>query len=79
MLTRGQYPFDLAIHINIKKYRALNPEPSPEYFSEYRGRKDLEFGPVLQTEFGREQLNANLLFDRMFRTETPSRLQMKYQ
>ena len=78
LLTRGQYPFDLAIHTNIKKYRALNPERSPEYFGEYRG-VNLEFGPVLQTDIGRVQLNANLLFDRTFRTETPSRLQMKYQ
>ena len=78
LLTRGQYPFDLAIHTNITKYRTLDPERRAEYFGEYRG-VNLEIGPVMQTDIGRMQLNANLLFDRTYRAETPSRTQMKYQ
>lgn len=78
LLTRGQYPFDLAIHTNIKKYRTLDPERRAEYFGEYRG-VNVEFGPILQTDIGRLQVNANLLFDRTYQVETPSALQMKYQ
>jgi hypothetical protein len=78
LLTRGQYPFDLAIHTNVTKYRTLDPERRAEYFGEYRG-VNVEFGPVLQTDIGRVQLNANLLFDRTYRSESPSRMQMKYQ
>jgi len=78
LLTRGQYPFDLAIHTNIKKYRTLDPERRAEYFGEYKG-VNVEFGPVLQTDIGRVQVNANLLFDRTYRAETTSALQIKYQ
>lgn len=78
LLTRGQYPFDLAIHSNIRQYRALDAERRAEYFGEYRGL-NIEFGPVLQTDIGRTQLNANLLFDRSYRSEASSRMQMKYQ
>ena len=78
LLTQGQYPFDFGIHTNIKKYRAFEGSDSLEYFGEYRG-VNVEFGPVAQTEIGRLQLNANLLFDRTYRTDLPNRMQMKYQ
>lgn len=78
LLTRGQYPFDLAIHTNIRKFRSLDPERRAEYFGEYKG-VNLEFGPVVQTDVGRTQINANLLFDQTYGAEKPSHLQMKYQ
>ena len=78
LLTQGQYPVDVAIHTNIKKYRTPEASRGLEYFGEYRG-VNVEFGPVLQTEFGRLQVNTNLLFDRTYRSDTPTRLQMKYQ
>jgi hypothetical protein len=78
LLTQGQYPFDLAIHTNVTKYRTLDPERRAEYFGEYQG-VNVEFGPVLQTDIGRVQINANLLLDRTYRSEAPSRMQMKYQ
>ncbi|MET0857176.1 MAG: hypothetical protein ABWY27_10540 [Telluria sp.] len=67
MLTQGQYPFDLAFHTNVE--RALDGS----------GEIGLEFGPVLQTEFGRTQLNLNLFFERDYRAEVSEPMQFKYQ
>ncbi|MDD0814351.1 hypothetical protein PSQ39_06885 [Curvibacter sp. HBC28] len=67
LLTEGQYPFDLALHSNL----ALNKGPGS-------GRL-LEFGPALQTEFGRTQVNTNLFWERSLQTERASRTQLKYQ
>ncbi len=81
LLTHGQYPFDLALHTNIRKYRAPSAGADVEYFGE-GGGVNLEFGPVMQTDFGRTQVNANLLFDRTYRTYRSAGaapLQMKYQ
>ena len=50
LLTQGQYDFDLALHSNlIRVYDGS-------------GAHSLEFGPALQTEIGRTQINANLVF-----------------
>jgi hypothetical protein len=67
MLTQGQYPFDLALHTNVE--RAMNGS----------GEVGVEFGPVLQTEFGRTQLNLNLFFEREYRTAQAEPMQLKYQ
>lgn len=67
LLTQGQYPFDLALHTNIERFRDGN-----------RGY-GVEFGPVLQTEFGKTQLNLNLFFERNYRAEQANAMQMKYQ
>lgn len=67
LLTQGQYPFDLALHTEIKRFR----NSSQGY--------GFEFGPALQTEFGRTQVNANLFFDRNYRSARTSHMQMKYQ
>lgn len=52
LLTRGQYPFDLAVHVQV-----VHPHDRSE-------PRAIEFGPVLQTDIGRTQLNANLFFER---------------
>ena len=78
LLTQGQYPFDLALHTTVRKYRAVSAGAAIEYFGE-GGGLNLEFGPILQTDFGRIQANANLLFDRTYRTASAAPLQMKYQ
>ena len=78
LLTQGQYPFDLALHTSIKKYRDPGFAGEVEYFDQRRGY-NVTFGPVLQTEVGRTQFNANLLFDRNYRAAQASRLQMNYQ
>lgn len=52
MLTQGQYPFDLALHTKVAKGH------------DAAGGYSIEWGPVLQTEIGRTQFNANLFFQR---------------
>jgi hypothetical protein len=78
LLTHGQWPVDVALHTNVKKYRAPEAGSALEYFAERRGY-NVEFGPILQTDIGRLQLNGNLLFDRDYRGEEANKLQMKYQ
>lgn len=67
LLTQGQYAFDLALHTRIERY----DDGARGY--------GLEFGPVLQTEVGRTQFNANLFFQRDYRTERANAMQMTYQ
>jgi hypothetical protein len=57
MLTQGQYDFDLALHTKVSRAR------------DSAGGYALELGPVLQTEIGRTQFNANLFFQRDVRVE----------
>lgn len=68
LLTQGQYPFDLAIHTDIGQYRN----------SQQQGYA-LEWGPALQTEWWRTQFNANLFFQRDYRTSQGSPTQLVYQ
>ncbi|HYD63232.1 MAG TPA: hypothetical protein VEC35_22950 [Noviherbaspirillum sp.] len=67
LLTQGQYSFDLALHSEVKRFR----DSSQGY--------GVEFGPALQTEFGRTQVNANLFFDRSYRSAQANPMQLKYQ
>ncbi|HYD82073.1 MAG TPA: hypothetical protein VEC06_19895 [Paucimonas sp.] len=67
LLTRGQYPVDLAVHTSLRRF----DDTSLGYA--------FEFGPALQTEFGRTQVNANLFFERSYRDRQADRMQMKYQ
>lgn len=67
MLTQGQYPFDLAFHTKVERAQ------------DGSGELGAEFGPVLQTEFGRTQLNLNLFFEREYRVAQPKPMQVKYQ
>jgi hypothetical protein len=67
LLTQGQYPFDLALHTNL----AVNG-----YRSDGR---TWQWGPVLQTEIGRLQLNGNLFFDRTYLADGNVPTETKYQ
>lgn len=67
LLTQGQYPVDVALHTNIKRY------------SNSDLGYDFEFGPALQTEFGRTQVNANIFFERSYRSIQAGIMQMNYQ
>ncbi|MES2760239.1 MAG: hypothetical protein V4693_22915 [Pseudomonadota bacterium] len=67
MLTQGEYPFDLALHTNVE--RALDGS----------GEIGVEFGPVLQTEIGRTQLNLNLFLEREYRVPVSEPMRFKYQ
>jgi hypothetical protein len=59
----GEYPIDIGFLTEIEKPHRKG-EPSYEF----------KFGPLFQTEFGKLQLNANLLWERKFRgsDEDPS-------
>jgi len=63
LLTQGQYPVDLALHLQaIHNHGEGNA---------------LEWGPVLQGEWGLTQLNFNLLFERNWASSRG--VQLKYQ
>lgn len=63
----GQYPVDLGLILEIER-----PRDRAEGY-------ELKFGPLLQTEFGKIQLNGNLLFERHYRAETSGSMEMGYQ
>ena len=67
LLTQGDYPFDLALHASL--VRSLG----------YGTGHALEYGPVLQTDIGKTQLNANVFFERSWGTDDSQPVQMKYQ
>jgi hypothetical protein len=67
LLTEGQYPFDLAFHTKLERAQ------------DGSGELGAEFGPVLQTELGRTQLNLNVFFERGYRTAVAEPMQIKYQ
>jgi len=67
LLTQGEYPVDLALMLNWAK---LQNNPSDQA---------IEWGPLLQTDIGRTQLNANLLFERGFGGSAAPMSKLKYQ
>jgi hypothetical protein len=76
MLTQGQFDIDVALHTKIER-----PQDRSEGYA-------LEWGPVMKTDIGRVQLNANVFFQRNFRVRAPDgdnhtelayQLQMKYR
>ena len=67
LLTQGEWPVDVALHLQYIDDRI------------YRGRRAIEFGPVLQTDVGRTQLNANVFFERGLGAEKDDPTTMKYQ
>jgi hypothetical protein len=52
LLTQGQYPYDLALHLQLVRDQMGD------------GGNAYEFGPVFQTDIGHTQLNANVFFER---------------
>ena len=76
MLTQGQFDVDVALHTKIER-----PQDRSEGYA-------VEWGPVLKTDIGRTQINANLFFQRNYRvsadseaqhTELAYQLQLKYR
>lgn len=67
LLTQGEWPVDVALHLDL----IHSKQP---YF-----KNAIEWGPVLQTDIGRIQLNANLFFERRYGALWPAPTQMKYQ
>ena len=67
MLTQGEWPVDVAMHLNIvRQARAADGYA-------------IEAGPVLQTDLGRTQLNLNVFLERSVASGQSSETQMKYQ
>ena len=67
LLTQGEWPVDVAVHAMLMREIG------------YGAHYSLEYGPVLQTDIGRNQLNANLFFERSFEGEEATPIQLKYQ
>ena len=67
LLTQGEFPFDLALHANFTRYAELDEGHA------------IEFGPVLQTDVGRTQLNLNVFVARDYAAAGPEPTELKYQ
>ncbi|MBC7941753.1 MAG: hypothetical protein H7Z19_18695, partial [Chitinophagaceae bacterium] len=68
LLTQGELPVDVALHTQLVRNRLGDRETV------------IEFGPVLQTDLGRTQLNANLFFERTLASRSAADpTQLKYQ
>jgi hypothetical protein len=63
----GKYPVDIGFLLEIER-----PQDHAEGW-------EVKWGPLFQTEFGKVQLNANLLFQRSYRSEAPSQTEFLYQ
>lgn len=68
LLTQGQWPVDIAFHTLLAQPHNSTGGPST-----------LEFGPALQTDFGRTQVNTNLWLERSFGSQASNPMQLKYQ
>ena len=67
LLTQGQYPVDVAIHTLL-----VAPQGG-------RSAHAFEFGPALQTDLGRTQVNLNLFAEKGFGAQAADPTQLKYQ
>lgn len=63
----GQYPVDVGFLLEIER-----PMDHAEGW-------EVKWGPLFQTEFGKIQLNGNLLFQRSYRSAESNRMQLLYQ
>ena len=63
----GKYPVDIGFLIEVER-----PKIHAEGW-------EVKWGPLLQTEFGKIQLNGNVLFERSYRAEQPSDTVLQYQ
>ncbi len=68
LLTQGEWPVDLALHMTLSRELGVGG-----------GHYTLTYGPALQTEIGRTQLNANVFFQRSFEPASPGPIQLQYQ
>ncbi|NJD25076.1 MAG: hypothetical protein FIB06_06690 [Betaproteobacteria bacterium] len=63
----GKYPVDIGFLLEIER-----PKDHAEGW-------EVKWGPLFQSDFGKIQLNANLLFERAYKTEEPTHMEFKYQ
>lgn len=67
LLTQGEWPIDVAV------WAAVAHAQNGGFANA------VEWGPMLQTDFGRTQVNANIFFERTYGSTHPAPTQMKYQ
>jgi hypothetical protein len=63
----GKYPIDVGFITEIER-----PKDRSEGY-------EVKFGPLFQTEFGKTQLNANILFQRNYRADASNTMKLQYQ
>ena len=63
----GKYPLEVGFLIEVER-----PQDRSEGY-------ELKWGPLFQTDFGKTQWNANLLFERNYRSAEPSHATAYYQ
>jgi len=63
----GEYPVDLGLIVELER-----PQDRSEGY-------EFRFGPLFQTEFGKVQLNGNVLFQRNYRADAAAAMQLGYQ
>jgi hypothetical protein len=63
----GKYPIDLGFLVELERPR------------DHAEGWEVKWGPLLETDFGKIQLNANALFQRSYRAEGRSETQFLYQ
>lgn len=63
----GKYPVDLGFVLEIER-----PQNRSEGY-------EVKYGPLLQSEWGKLQFNANLLFERSYRADAGGQLNFSYQ
>lgn len=63
----GKYPVDVGFLVEIER-----PRDRAEGW-------EVKWGPLLQTEFGKIQLNGNILFERAYRASEPTETELLYQ
>jgi hypothetical protein len=63
----GQYPIDVGFIIEIER-----PADRREGY-------EVRLGPLFQTEVGKVQLNANVLFEQHYRSDSTQRAELSYQ
>lgn len=63
----GKYPLDVGFLIEVER-----PKDRAEGW-------EVKWGPLFQTEFGKLQLNGNLLFQRNYQADFPNDTQFQYQ
>lgn len=63
----GEYPLDVGLIVEIER-----PTDHAEGW-------EVKWGPLFQTQLGKTQVNANVLFERSYRGESPSETELLYQ
>jgi hypothetical protein len=67
LFEAGRYPIDIGFILEIER-----PQDRSEGY-------EVKFGPLFQTEFGKTQVNANILLQRNYRAEAANPMTLGYQ